>query len=130
MSRQTRKFTDLDIAFLSHPTTGDVTKRYDESAIKQSIVNLIMTNFQERLFHPEIGSHVQAMLFEPFTELTRGMMIKAITETVVNYEPRAQLIDVIVKDFPDNNELRVTIIFKIVNTSEPYNLDLILKRTR
>lgn len=130
MSRQTRKFIDLDMAFAAHPTTYDLSKKYDVSAIKQSVKNLVFTNFYERLFHPEVGSNVTALLFEPFSPLTRGMLIKSIQDTILNFEPRVQLIDVVIKENIDENDLVASIVFRIVNTSEPQTLDLMLKRTR
>ena len=40
---KTRTFSDLDLNFIANPVTKDVSKKYDESAIKQSIKNLILT---------------------------------------------------------------------------------------
>ena len=37
---------------------------------KRSVRNLVNTNFYERPFHPELGSGVRQLLFEPFTPVT------------------------------------------------------------
>lgn len=130
MSRYTRTFTDIDMNFIAHPDTGDISKKFDENAIKQSVKNLILTNHYERLFHPEIGSQVTSMLFELYTPLTKAMMVSSIRNTIENFEPRVNLIEVDVRPNQDNNGIYVTIVFIIVNTSEPITVNLILQRTR
>ena len=45
-------FKDLNITFKKHPVTDDVVVSRDASAIKQAIVNLLLTNKGERLMNP------------------------------------------------------------------------------
>jgi len=130
MSRYTRTFADIDLNFIAHPDTGDISKKFDDNAIKQSVKNLVLTNHYERLFHPEIGSEVNSLLFEMFTPLTKAMIITSIRNTIENFEPRVNLINVDVRPNVDNNSIYVSIVFVIVNTSEPITVNLILQRTR
>ena len=130
MARQTRTFSDLDLNFKSHPATGDVTMKYDENAIKQSIKNLVMTNHYERPFHPEIGSQVRSLLFEPASPMLAITLKQAITNTINTFEPRVKLQDVNVTSSPDLNQLYVTIEFTIINTTSPLTMSLVLERTR
>lgn len=130
MARNSRTFTDLDLSFIANPVTGDVSKKYDENAIKQSIKNLVMTNHYERLFHPEIGSQVSGLLFEPFSPLLQNMLERSITNTITNFEPRVNLMGVNIALNPDNNKVFVEIIFKIINTATTLSVDFTLQRTR
>ena len=130
MARNTRTFTDVDISFLANPASRDIAKKYDEYAIKQSIKNLVLTNHYERPFHPEIGSQVTALLFEPYTPMLESMIQRAIIQTIENFEPRAKLISVDVNMKPDENDVEVTITFRIINTQAPVTIDLTLQRTR
>jgi phage baseplate assembly protein W len=130
MARNTRIFSDLDLNFTAHPVTKDITRRYDENAIKTSLKNLILTSNYERPFHSEIGSPIKRLLFEPATPMLENLIQRAIVDVVTNFEPRVQLIDVNVQLSPDTNSLYVTIEFKIVNTESPLTLDLVLERTR
>lgn len=130
MARNTRTFSDLDLNFIANPVTGDVSKKFDESAIKQSVKNLVMTNHYERPFHPEIGSQITSLLFEPFSPLLQAMLERAITNTIVNFEPRVVLMGVEVYLNPDNNSAYCSITFRIVNTEKPLTVDLTLQRTR
>ena len=130
MARNTRTFSDLDINFLVNPVTGDIARKYDEAAIKQSVKNLILTNHYERLFHPEIGSQVTALLFEPFSPMMKFTLERAIINTINNHEPRVQLLAVDVALNEDNHTVYVSITFRIVNTERPLVVDITLKRTR
>lgn len=128
--RNTRKFSDLDLNFIAHPISGDVSKKFDEYAINQSVKNLILTNHYERPFHPEIGSQISGLLFENWTPVLQSVMRQSIINTITNFEPRVQLIDVVIYDRSDNNAVDVSITYKIVNTETPVTLDITLNRTR
>lgn len=130
MAKNTRTFSDIDMGFLPNPVSKDVSRKYDENSIKQSIKNLIMTKNFERPFRSDIGSQVMSLLFEPMTPLIRATIKKTISDTINSYEPRVKLLDVSVLLSPDNNGVYVTIVFSIVNTSTPVSVDLFLERTR
>lgn len=130
MARNTRVFSDLDLNFTPHPVTGDLTRRLDDNAIKQSMKNLIMTRNYERPFHSEIGSPIRAALFEPMTPMTSMIVRRAIIDLISNFEPRVRLIGVEVIASPENNGLYVSITFRIINTEKPLNLEFMLERTR
>lgn len=130
MARNTRLFSDLDLNFTSHPVTKDITRRYDDNAIKQSIKNLLLTRNFERPFHSEIGSPIRALLFELPGPMFNAMLQRAIIDVINNFEPRVEILDVKVNDSIDANEVYVSIEFKIINTERPITLDLALERTR
>ncbi|NDB61708.1 hypothetical protein EB001_25195 [bacterium] len=130
MARNTRTFSDLDLNFTAHPVTKDIVRKYDEEAIKASVKNLILTQNFERPFHSEIGSQIRGLLFEPATPMLNIMLKRAISDTIINFEPRVKLDEVLVTVSPDNNEVYVSIYFTIINTVRPLQVDLILTRTR
>lgn len=129
-TRNTRTYSDLDLNFIANPATGDIAKKYDENAIKQSVKNLIMTNHYERPFHPEIGSQVTGLLFENDSPMLQATLERAIIYTIENFEPRVKLISVDITLNPDNNSVFVSITFKILNTERPITVDFTLQRTR
>jgi phage baseplate assembly protein W len=130
MPTNTKTFTDLDLNFTAHPVNKDVAIKYDEQAIKQSVKNLILTKNFERPFHSEIGCQVRGLLFEPVTEMSVSIIKRSIVDVIRNYEPRVQLVDVFVNVRPDENYVDIRIIFKIINTATPIELNLTLERTR
>ena len=130
MPSNTRQFTDLDLNFTPHPVTGDVGFKVDENAIKQAVKNLVLTQNFERPFHSEIGSSLRSLLFEPATPMTKEILRKTISDTITNFEPRVDLIDVEIRYTLDDTAVDVRIIFKIVNTFTPIDVNLTLERTR
>jgi phage baseplate assembly protein W len=130
MARNTRIFSDLDLNFTAHPVTGDITRRFDEDAIKQSVKNLLLTRNYERPFHSEIGSPIRQLLFDLPGPMFNVMLQRAVIDVINNFEPRVSIIDVRVDDYSDANEVYITLEFKIVNTERPLTLDLALERTR
>ena len=130
MARNTRIFSDLDLNFTKHPVTGDITRRYDDNAIKQSVKNLLLTRNFERPFHSEIGSPIRQLLFDLPGPMFNVMLQRAVIDVINNFEPRVNIIDVRVDDYSDANEVYVTLEFTIVNTERPITLDLALERTR
>ena len=115
---------------LTSPTTGDLTVRTNERAIKFAVKSLVLTQHYERLFHSEIGSPVKRMLFENFDDMTVIMLREGIADVINNFEPRVTVIDVLVKDARDSHAIFITIIFKIKNTETPLDVQLTLERSR
>jgi phage baseplate assembly protein W len=130
MANNTRTFSDLDLNFTKNPVTLDVTRRYDEDAVKTALKNLILTANYERPFHSEIGSPIKKLLFEPATPMLGAMLKRTIQDTINTFEPRVNIIDIICVVAPDENTINVSIEFTILNTTAPITLDLTLQRTR
>lgn len=130
MTKATRLFSDLDLNFKPHPVTGDITRRFDDEAVKQSIKNLILTRNYEKPFHSEIGSPIKNLLFDLITPMTALVVRRAIVDLITNWEPRVVLKRVDVIASPDNNSLYVSINFSIRNTERPISLEFMLERTR
>jgi len=124
-----RTFSDIDLNFIPHPVTGDIVKKYDESAIKASIRNLVLTSNYERPFHSEIGCQLRNLLFEPMSPITTQLIQNTIAQTIKNFEPRAILLSVVASYSPDNNSVYVTVNFMIVNTTTPQTVSITLERT-
>ncbi len=110
--------------------TGAVTRKTDRDAVRQSVKSLVLTNFYERPFKPDIGCSIRNYLFELWTPATRQQMENAVIEVIKNYEPRAKLLRVAISDKPDMNSLVVSIAFTVRNDPTPVVLDVILERIR
>jgi phage baseplate assembly protein W len=130
MANNTRTFSDLDLNFTKNPVTMDVTRRYDEDAVKNALKNLILTANYERPFHSEIGSPIKKLLFEPASPILGAMLKRTIQDTINTFEPRVQIIDIICVVAQDDNTVNVSIEFTILNTTAPITLELTLQRTR
>lgn len=125
-----KRFIDLDLDFIQHPVSNDVTRKYDTSSIIRSVRNLVLTNFYDRPFHPEIGSSVRAMLFENDNQYTRGAIRTAIIATVEQFEPRVENIDASVQLSTSGLSYDVAIFMKATNIIEPVEFNVTLERVR
>lgn len=128
--KDTTVFSDLDLAFIAHPVTGQLTRKKNREAVRQSVKSIVLTDFYERPFKSNIGCGIRKYLFELFTPYTKQQMQNAIREAIKNHEPRAQLIDVLVEDRPDIHSVTISVAFYIVNDPDPVVLDVILRRVR
>lgn len=130
MADNIRVYKDLDLNFTPHPITGDIVKKTGTPAVISAVRNLILTNFYERPFHPEKGSHVRAMLFEPAGPLTANFIRKSIEEVIRLYEPRVTINSVVVSPAQDDTVYNIDISFFVENQPTPYNVQFFLERVR
>tara|TARA_B100001778_G_scaffold282533_1_gene248111 strand:- start:3828 stop:4208 length:381 start_codon:yes stop_codon:yes gene_type:complete len=123
-------FTDFNTSLVAHPINKDISLKSDVEAIKQSIRNLVLTDKMERPFQPTIGCDVRKNLFENFSPQTVMMVKTHIVETIEQYEPRCNLLNVETSPDEDNNTLNVTVLFSIINSERVNQLNLVLERVR
>ena len=119
-------FTDLD----KHPIRSTVLRKTNVDAVKQSLRNLMLTDKGERLFQPNLGGNIRAMLFENITAQTFLTMQEHIRDVIEAHEPRADVIDVYIAQTSQEHEVQITIVFRVVNVQEPVTLELLLERVR
>ena len=127
---EVRTYKDLDLDFIPHPVTEDLNKKTGTMAIVQSLKNLVLLNYYEKPFHPEIGSNVRRLLFELATPATATLLAKEIDVVLSNFEPRIQVENVYVTENVDYNAFDVTIVFFQVNVPEPITVSFYLERLR
>lgn len=129
-SRTEVLYSDFYNNFDVHPNKKDLVTSSNEDAVKNAIRNLLLTERGEKLFNPLYGSNIRTLLFENVTPQSESLLREYITNAIQNYEPRAQLIEVYVSALPDENAYNATIVFSVINSSQPVVLELILDRVR
>ena len=125
-----RTFVDLDLNFQVHPIRKDINVHKNEYAIINSIKNLVLTNFYERPFQPQLGSNVRSLLFENVDSIVAARLEQAIQETIENFEPRVSVSKVIAVPSPDQNKYSIELEFFIINLSSPVTINFFLERVR
>ena len=128
--KRTRIYSDIDMDFNVNAVTGDIGKKLDVNAVKQSLKNLILTQPFEKPFHPEIGSQVYGLLFEPLDPLTAETMATVIGNIVDNWEPRVRLEFIKIDPDYDNNSYHMKLQFDIRGVNQPQTLEANLARLR
>jgi phage baseplate assembly protein W len=130
-NRSVQIYKDINLNFSRHPVTGDIGTLTDMEAVKRSVRNLINTNFYERHFHPEIGSNIRNILFEPISALIADVIKRYVEDVINNFEPRVELIEIRSDANPDRNRYDISIEFFVVNSpSGASTVNLFLERLR
>ena len=129
-TKNVKQFTDIDLSFKVNPFTKDLYLKTDEAAVKTALKHLIQTKNFERPFHPEIGTQVQSLMFEPFSPAIKIAMERTIMESITKFEPRVRLIRIEVQEKDQTNDLSVNIIFTLKNTDTPITITTLLSRVR
>jgi phage baseplate assembly protein W len=129
MAAISKKFVDLNPNFNKHPITGDLPVIRNEDAIKQAVKNIVLTARGERAFRPFFGADVNSTIFENFDPTTIDDLTLNIEDSLKAYEPRVEVVDVEVLQDLDNNNLEITVNYKIVGIPlNEQSLNLVLER--
>jgi phage baseplate assembly protein W len=123
-------YSDLDLTFNRTPVKNDIAISYDDQAVIRSVRNLLLTNFYERPFQPNLGSNINKLLFEPVNSLTSGNLKEDIRNVITNYETRVSIDEIVVTPNEDENAYNITLQFYIGNNTTPTTINLVLERSR
>ena len=123
-------YADFLTDFTAHPITGDIVLATNVNAVKQSIVNLILTNYGESAYNPYKGSNVRGSLFDLADDFVKNDLLYHIKQTISNSEPRAAVNNVEVKIDPDNDRVTITITFTVINIQQTGSVSILLRRVR
>ena len=121
---------DLNMQFSISPNTGDIALKTGSNAVKEAIKNLIMTKKLERPFQPGVGSSIRELLFEPNDIITEALIEEELRTVVENFEPRANILNIIVESERGGVGYRVKIIFSVIGTGDPVTFETFLEATR
>ena len=131
VERVSRGFKDISMTFQVNPLNNDLIAIKNENAIARSVKNIVFTLQGEKFFNPTFGSRISRTLFENIDDITASVIVDEIKESIRNYEPRVELLDV--EAFPnfDNNQFDVNITYEIIGSDiPPQDLQFALQPTR
>ena len=126
---RSKTYSDIDLTF-SAKVGGDIFKKTEAAAVKQSIKTLLMTNYGEKPFNFMYGANLNNFLFENIEDLDEDEITDVVSSAINNYEPRANFNAIRAKILPDYNTIQLTIYFQVINTMENEVLNLELTRLR
>lgn len=123
-------YRDLDLKLTLHPFRKDIIPLKDSEAVKNAVKNLILSNFFERPFQPELGANLKALLFEPMDVVTEIALKENIEDVILNHEPRIRLINIGVKGDIEKNNYNITVKYLIRQSNEQGTVQVVLRRLR
>jgi len=131
IERVSQGFKDISMTFQVNPLNSDLIGLKNENAIARSVRNIVFTLPGEKFFDEDFGSNISQSLFENIDEISAAEIVDEIEQSLINYEPRINLLNV--RAFPnfDNNQFDVRIIYEIIGASvPPQELQFALQSTR
>lgn len=131
LERVSQGFRDISMTFQSNPLNSDLIALKNETAISRSIRNIVFTLPGEKFFNENFGSRVSRSLFENVDEISASIIRDEIRNSINNYEPRVQLIEVQTIPDYDNGSFDVVINYRIIGADVPaQQLQFVLQPTR
>ena len=122
MSIANRTYKDVAYSLFANPMSGDVGKKTGASAVKGAIYSILKTNFNERLFAPEFGTDIRALLFEQMNPITEERLKKEVESAVARHEPRAEVLGVSVEAQEEQNRYEINVLFDVTSEAETQKL--------
>jgi phage baseplate assembly protein W len=94
-----------------------------EKNIEECIRIILGTAKRERVMRPDFGCDIHDLVFAPNNAETHGLVITAVTEALVRWEPRIMHVNVDAKTDPDNDaQLLINIHYEVRATNNVFNL--------
>ena len=131
IERVSQGFKDISMTFQVNPLNSDLIGLKNENAIARSVRNIVFTLPGEKFFDEDFGSRISASLFENIDDISAAEIVDEIRQSINNYEPSVELLDV--QAFPnfDNNQFDVRIVYEIIGADVPaQELQFALQSTR
>jgi phage baseplate assembly protein W len=101
-------------------TTDPDTKEYklfDIALIKQDIVNHFHIRLGEKLENPSFGTIIWDVLYEPFTDSLKEVIVKNVTE-IINYDPRVTVDKIVVDSYEYGIQIQCELTYLDYSISE------------
>ena len=114
LERISRGFKDISMSFQYNPLNNDLIALKNETAIARSVRNIVFTLPGEKFFDSNFGSRISSSLFENVDEISASIIRDEIRNSITNYEPRVELIDVQTTPDYDNASFDVLIQYRIM----------------
>ena len=122
-------YKDISITGKAHPITGDLVTVFGNSAVNQSLRNILLANTYDRPFSSkDIAGNINAFLFNFNDGITHSELRTGIAIAISNNEPRITINDIIIIDEVESYTLKITIIYTIKTTNNTQEFSLLLDR--
>lgn len=125
----TKEYIDVDFSFARHPLTYNVSIKKKVSAVKQSVIHLMMLKEGDKPFHPEIKSPLYTFLFENRSFILDFVISDEVKKYLAIYEPRFIVSDVIIKSL-GKNSIRCDITGTVISIQEQITVNILVDRLR
>ena len=110
---------DGDAVFIPTYTTRAQTKA--------NLLNYLLTNRGERVFRPNFGADLRALLFENIVDAEIEDLQDIIQEDIRRFFPNVTVKQIEFNNEPDRNEINFTLTYEIINLGVEDNLEIVIQ---
>ncbi|MEV4319589.1 GPW/gp25 family protein [Actinocrispum sp. NPDC049592] len=111
---------------IAHPLTisrgGGVLEAADLDKIEQSIRIILGTQHGERAMRPTFGANLASLAFAPNNAATANLARHYVESSLWRWEPRVEVLSVVVGNDVDGGALMITIDYRIKGTHQRQTL--------
>ena len=99
-------------------TDGGVRKVINADAVKSSIDNILRTSLGERVMHPEFGSSLRGLIFQPLTDSIMTRIVSATSDALRRWDDRVSVESLNLAMDPDNNKMSIELRCSILGIGD------------
>ena len=128
MALISKSFRDFSLTFEKNAVTNDILALNNESAIKESVKNIVLYIFYEKPYDPAFGGNVIGLLFENYNANDAKKIKRRLKDAINTYEPRVAVYEIKTKFTEDRNHLDVSIAYVIMGIPPTFDsIDIVFK---
>lgn len=112
------------------PLNGDavfVPTYQTRDQIKANLVNYLLTNKGERVFNPNFGADLRALLFEQIDNLTTDVLQDIIQQDISRFFPNVVIKQIEFNNLEDNNTINFTLVYTIALFNSEDSINILLQ---
>jgi len=95
-----------------------------KDAIKNNLINYFLTNDNERYLSPNFGGNLRKYVFEQINSNNTDFLKEDIQQQITLYFPNVIVASLDVIEYPDNNQIVITLKYTIADTNISDQLDI------
>lgn len=112
--------------FVGFSTSGMSTRRnwtlYDLELVKKDLLNHLQTRKGERVMMPKYGTVIWDLLFDPFTEYNRSLMIDDV-KRIIAADPRVKLVGLDIASTQHGITIEATVKYEPWDVVESFSVN-------
>jgi uncharacterized protein len=101
---------------------GGINVSKQEQKIRESILIILGTQYNERVMRPDFGCNLKSLVFAPNNAATANLARHYVEEGLTKWEPRIALDEVLVENDNSEERLIIQVYYRIKSTNETGNL--------
>ena len=93
---------------------------------KSNLINYLLTNLGERVFNPNFGANLRALVFENILDRTTDELKERIQNDITLYFPQVTIAEIQFNNQPDDNTINFTLTYTIQNFGITDEINILL----